>query len=61
MIRNKLRRHRNLLTGFFVASALISFAVLLVTLAHKKGVFELRYTVSAVFENGWGVQGTSFV
>lgn len=56
MIRNKLRRHRNLLTGFFVASALITFAVLLITLAHKKGVFELRYTLSAVFENGVGLR-----
>lgn len=56
MIRNKLRRHRNLLTGFFVASALITFVVLLATLAHKKGVFDLRYTLSAVFENGVGLR-----
>ena len=56
MIKVRLRRHRNLLTGFFVASALITFVVLLSTLLHKKGVFELRYTLSAVFENGVGLR-----
>lgn len=56
MIKVRLLRHRNLLTGFFVASALITFVVLLSTLLHKKGVFELRYTLSAVFENGVGLR-----
>lgn len=56
MIKVKLRRHRNLLTGFFVASALVTFVVLLSTLLHKKGVFEMRYTLSAVFENGVGLR-----
>jgi phospholipid/cholesterol/gamma-HCH transport system substrate-binding protein len=56
MIKQKLLRHRNLLTGFFVASALVTFVVLMATLAHKKGVFELRYTLSAVFENGVGLR-----
>lgn len=56
MIAVRLRRHRNLLTGLFVASALVTFVVLLATLAHKKGVFDLRYTLSAVFENGVGLR-----
>jgi phospholipid/cholesterol/gamma-HCH transport system substrate-binding protein len=56
MIKVRLRRHRNLLAGFFVASALIVFVVLMASLLHKKGVFEIRYVLSAVFENGVGLR-----
>jgi phospholipid/cholesterol/gamma-HCH transport system substrate-binding protein len=51
-----LQRHRNLIAGFFVASALVTFVVALFALFHKKGVFELQYTLSAVFENGVGLR-----
>lgn len=51
-----LQRHRNLLAGFFVASAIVIFCVAVLALFHKKGVFELRYTLSAVFENGIGLR-----
>lgn len=52
----ELHRHRNLLTGFFVSSALVTFAVLIIVLFEKKGVFELQYKLSAVFENGVGLR-----
>lgn len=52
----QLHRHRNLLAGFFVSTAVITFIVSLVVLFHKKGVFELQYTLSAVFENGVGLR-----
>lgn len=52
----QLHRHRNLLAGFFVFTALVTFIVSLVVLFHKKGVFELQYTLSAVFENGVGLR-----
>lgn len=52
----QFQRHRNLLTGFFVASALVTFAVSVIVLFQKKGVFELQYTLSAVFENGIGLR-----
>ena len=52
----ELHRHRNLLTGFFVATALVTFVVSLVLLFHKKGVFALQYNLSAVFENGVGLR-----
>lgn len=51
-----LARHRNLLAGFFVASALIVFVVMIFALFHKKGVFDIRYTLSAVFDNGVGLR-----
>ena len=56
MKKLNLYRHRNMLTGFFVASALITFVVSVITLFHRKGVFELQYTLSAVFENGIGLR-----
>jgi phospholipid/cholesterol/gamma-HCH transport system substrate-binding protein len=52
----ELHRHRNLLTGFFVISALVTFAILIIVLFEKKGVFELQYKLSAVFENGVGLR-----
>ncbi len=52
----ELHRHRNLLAGFFVSTAVITFVVSLIVLFHKKGVFELQYTLSAVFENGVGLR-----
>lgn len=52
----ELHRHRNLLTGFFVCTAAITFVVSLIVLFHKKGVFEMQYTLSAVFENGVGLR-----
>jgi phospholipid/cholesterol/gamma-HCH transport system substrate-binding protein len=52
----QLHRHRNLLSGFFVATAAVTFVVSLIVLFHKKGVFELQYTLSAVFENGVGLR-----
>lgn len=52
----ELHRHKNLLTGFFVVSALITFLILIVVLFEKKGVFELEYKLSAVFENGVGLR-----
>ncbi|MEO7424694.1 MAG: MlaD family protein [Fibrobacteria bacterium] len=52
----EFHRHRNLLAGFFVATAVITFVVSLVLLFHKKGVFALQYTLSAVFENGVGLR-----
>jgi phospholipid/cholesterol/gamma-HCH transport system substrate-binding protein len=52
----QLHRHRNLLAGFFVSTAAITFVISLVLLFHKKGVFEMQYTLSAVFENGVGLR-----
>ncbi len=52
----ELHRHKNLLTGFFVVSALVTFAILIIVLFEKKGVFELQYKLSAVFENGVGLR-----
>ncbi|HKP97511.1 MAG TPA: MlaD family protein [Fibrobacteria bacterium] len=52
----QLHRHRNLLAGFFVSTAAITFVVSLIVLFHKKGVFEMQYTLSAVFENGVGLR-----
>src|SRR4051812_43131175 len=52
----QLHRHRNLLSGFFVVSALITFLVSLIVLFAKKGVFELEYKICAVFENGIGLR-----
>lgn len=52
----QLHRHRNLLAGFFVSTAIVTFVISLIVLFHKKGVFELQYTLSAVFENGVGLR-----
>ena len=52
----QLHRHRNLLAGFFVSTAVVTFVVSLIVLFHKKGVFEMQYTLSAVFENGVGLR-----
>lgn len=52
----ELHRHRNLLAGFFVSTAVITFLVSLVVLFAHKGMFELRYTLSAVFDNGVGLR-----
>jgi phospholipid/cholesterol/gamma-HCH transport system substrate-binding protein len=52
----QLHRHRNLLAGFFVSTAAVTFVVSLIVLFHKKGVFEMQYTLSAVFENGVGLR-----
>lgn len=52
----QLHRHRNLLAGFFVSTAVVTFVVSLILLFHKKGVFEMQYTLSAVFENGVGLR-----
>jgi phospholipid/cholesterol/gamma-HCH transport system substrate-binding protein len=52
----QFHRHRNLLAGFFVSTALVTFVVSLIVLFNKKGVFELQYTLSAVFENGVGLR-----
>ncbi len=49
-------RHRNLLTGFFVFSALVTFVVLIIVLFEQKGVFQLQYKLSGVFENGVGLR-----
>ncbi len=58
-MRINLHRHKNLLTGFFVASCLVVFGVALLLLFQKKGVFERRYTILAVFDSGIGLrQGT---
>ncbi len=58
-MRLNFHRHKNLLTGFFVSSCLVVFCVGLLVLFQKKGVFERRYTLSAVFESGIGLrQGT---
>jgi phospholipid/cholesterol/gamma-HCH transport system substrate-binding protein len=52
----QFHRHRNLLAGFFVSTAIVTFVVSLIVLFHKKGVFELQYTLSAVFETGVGLR-----
>ncbi|MEO6094867.1 MAG: MlaD family protein [Fibrobacteria bacterium] len=52
----QFHRHRNLLAGFFVSTALVTFVVSLIVLFNKKGVFEMQYTLSAVFENGVGLR-----
>jgi phospholipid/cholesterol/gamma-HCH transport system substrate-binding protein len=52
----QLHKHRNLLAGFFVSTAIVTFVVSLIVLFHKKGVFEMQYTLSAVFENGVGLR-----
>jgi phospholipid/cholesterol/gamma-HCH transport system substrate-binding protein len=52
----QMHRHRNLLAGFFVSTAAITFVISLILLFHKKGVFEMQYTLSAVFENGVGLR-----
>jgi phospholipid/cholesterol/gamma-HCH transport system substrate-binding protein len=52
----ELHRHRNLLAGFFVSTAVITFLVSLVVLFAHKGMFEIRYTLSAVFDNGVGLR-----
>lgn len=52
----QLHRHRNLLAGFFVSTAVITFLVSIVVLFAHKGMFELRYTISAVFDNGVGLR-----
>jgi phospholipid/cholesterol/gamma-HCH transport system substrate-binding protein len=49
-------RHRNLLAGFLVFSALITFLVGMVVLFHKKGFFEMRYTLNTVFDSGIGLR-----
>lgn len=51
-----LHRHRDLLTGFFVVSALLVFLSVLAFLLARKGVFELRFTLHAVFDNGIGLR-----
>ena len=56
MSRLQLYRHRNLLAGFLVVSALVTFVVSVAILFHRKGLFDLRYTLSAVFENGIGLR-----
>ena len=52
----QLHRHRNLLAGFFVSTAAITFLVSLAVLLAHKGVFELRYTIAAVFDSGVGLR-----
>ncbi len=52
----QLHKHRNLLAGFFVSTAIVTFVVSLIVLFHKKGVFEMEYTLSAIFENGVGLR-----
>jgi phospholipid/cholesterol/gamma-HCH transport system substrate-binding protein len=55
-VKLELYRHRNMLTGFFVSSALVIFVILIIVLFEKKGVFEMQYKLSAVFENGVGLR-----
>ena len=58
-MRLQLHRHANLLTGFFVASALIVFGVGAFVLMYKNGLFNVSYTLNATFETGLGLrQGT---
>ncbi len=52
----ELHRHRDLLAGFFVATAAVTFLVGLVLLFAHKGMFELRYTLAAVFDSGVGMR-----
>jgi phospholipid/cholesterol/gamma-HCH transport system substrate-binding protein len=52
----ELHRHRDLLAGFFVATAAITFLVGLALLFARKGLFELRYTIAAVFDSGVGMR-----
>ncbi len=48
--------HRNLLVGFFVFSSLITFAVFMILLVQRKGYFETKFNIYAVFENGIGLR-----
>lgn len=52
----ELHRHRDLLAGFFVATAAITFLVGLALLFAHKGMFELRYSIAAVFDSGVGLR-----
>ncbi len=52
----ELHRHRDLLAGFFVATAAITFLVGVALLFARKGLFELRYTIAAVFDSGIGMR-----
>jgi phospholipid/cholesterol/gamma-HCH transport system substrate-binding protein len=56
MSRWQWNRHRNLLAGFLVFSSLILFVVGMVVLFQKKGFFESRYTLNAVFDSGIGLR-----
>jgi len=49
-------RHRNLLAGFLVFSSVIIFLVGMVMIFQQKGVFELRYTLNAIFDSGIGLR-----
>jgi phospholipid/cholesterol/gamma-HCH transport system substrate-binding protein len=49
-------RHRDLLAGFFVATAAVTFLTGLIVLFAHKGMFELRYSLAAVFDSGVGLR-----
>jgi phospholipid/cholesterol/gamma-HCH transport system substrate-binding protein len=49
-------RHRNLLAGFLVFSALITFLVGMIVLLNQKGLFDLRYTLNTIFDSGIGLR-----
>ncbi len=49
-------QHKNLLVGFMVTAAAITFLVTLLFLLHRKGVFEIQYRLNAVFESGVGLR-----
>lgn len=56
MSRWQWHRHRNLLAGFLVFASLIIFFVGMVLVFQKKGLFELRYTLNAIFDSGIGLR-----
>lgn len=59
MRRLNLHQHANLLTGFFVVSAVVVFLTAFFVVVQKKGLFRLKYTLYVVFDSGIGLrQGT---
>jgi phospholipid/cholesterol/gamma-HCH transport system substrate-binding protein len=59
MRRLNLHQHANLLTGFFVVSAVVIFMTAFFVVVQKKGLFRLKYTLYVVFDSGIGLrQGT---
>jgi phospholipid/cholesterol/gamma-HCH transport system substrate-binding protein len=50
------QRHRNLLAGFLVFSSVILFLVGMIVMFQKKGMFELRYSINAIFDSGIGLR-----
>ncbi len=56
MSRWQWHRHRTLLAGFLVFASLIIFFVGMVLVFQKKGLFELRYTLNAIFDSGIGLR-----